>query len=333
MTPDFPDDEETTDAEPIVMDEAAAGERLDRALAMALPELSRSRLKGLIEQGAVSFDGATIREPSHRVKPGEEYLLSLPDALPAEPAPQDIPLSVVYEDEWLIVVDKPVGMVVHPAPGNLDGTLVNALLFHCGASLVGIGGVARPGIVHRIDKDTSGLLVVAKTEPAHVALSSQFAKHSIERAYQAIVWGGPNPSAGTIEGDIGRSPADRKKMAVVRHGKRAVTHYQVLRRFGHSPTSPLDPIASLVECRLETGRTHQIRVHLTDKGHPLLGDATYSRSRRRSGLPEAITEFPRQALHAAVLGFVHPATREPMNFSSPTPPDMAELITALEALP
>jgi 23S rRNA pseudouridine1911/1915/1917 synthase len=237
-----------------------AGFRLDRFLTGALSDLSRSRLQGLIEEGAVWRAGATIRDGNTRVKPGEIYEVRVPEPIPAEPRAQDIPLTIVYEDNDLIVIDKPPGLVVHPAAGNPDGTLVNALIAHCGASLGGIGGVARPGIVHRLDKDTSGLLVAAKTDRAMASLAKQFAAHSVQRAYNAVVWGSPRLGDGMIEGDIGRNPFDRKRMAVVRNaGKPARTRYRVIERFGDAAR----PLASLLECRLETGRTHQIRVHLT----------------------------------------------------------------------
>ncbi len=253
-----------------------AGFRLDRFLTVSLVDLSRSRLQALIEEGAVSRAGATIRDGNTRVKPGEIYEVRVPEPLPAEPRAQDIPLTVVYEDNDLIVIDKPPGLVVHPAAGNPDGTLVNALIAHCGASLGGIGGVARPGIVHRLDKDTSGLLVAAKTDRAMASLAKQFAAHSVQRAYNAVVWGSPRLGDGMIEGDIGRNPFDRKRMAVVRNaGKPARTRYRVIERFGDAGR----PLASLLECRLETGRTHQIRVHLTHLGHPLIGDPSYGKAR------------------------------------------------------
>ncbi|MBM3486412.1 MAG: RluA family pseudouridine synthase, partial [Alphaproteobacteria bacterium] len=259
-----------------------AGERLDRFLARALPDLTRTRVKALIEDGRVAEGGTTIREPSRRVKPGEAFALDLPPA--AEPVPQGeaIALDIVYEDDDLLVLDKPAGLVVHPAPGNPAGTLVNALIAHCGAGLSGIGGVRRPGIVHRLDKDTSGLMVVAKTDRAHQGLAGQFKAHSLARAYLAVVWGLPAPPTGTIEGAIGRDPRDRKRMAVVagERGKPALTRYRVLRRLGP---------AALVECRLATGRTHQIRVHLAERGHPVVGDPLYggglTPARRRAAGP------------------------------------------------
>jgi 23S rRNA pseudouridine1911/1915/1917 synthase len=320
-----------------------SGERLDRWLAETMPvadgvapagaPLSRSRLKALVLDGHVRLDGETITDPSRKIKPGEAYRVALPEAVAAEPEAQDIPLNVVYEDAHLIVVDKPAGLVVHPAPGSPERTLVNALLHHCGDSLSGIGGVKRPGIVHRIDKDTSGLIVAAKTDAAHQGLAALFAAHDIERSYLALIWGHLAPLQGRIEGDIGRDPKDRKRMAVVgRNGKAAVTHYATEKLIFDAKGQP---VCALLRCDLETGRTHQIRVHLTSKGHPLVGDALYgrSRSRRRFALDEALTArltgFPRQALHAATLGFRHPVTGEDLHFVSPLPADMAELLAAL----
>ncbi len=317
--------------------EEQAGARLDRFLAQALPDLSRSRLQQLIQEGAVSRAGATIGDPAIRVKPEESYDIAVPPPLPAAPAAQDIPLVIVHEDRDLIVIDKPAGLVVHPAAGNPDGTLVNALIAHCGASLAGVGGETRPGIVHRIDKDTSGLLVAAKNDRAMHSLAGQFSHHTVERAYHAVVWGAPRRPEGIIEGDIGRSPFDRKRMAVLRGGgKPARTHFRVLERFG----DPLRPFASLIECRLETGRTHQIRVHLTHLGHPLIGDPTYGRA-RMAPRPKSPSEaeafgaaqgFPRQALHAWLLGFKHPTTQKRMRFESAWPPDLAGLVASLRRL-
>ncbi len=294
-----------------------AGERLDKLLAGGSPELSRSRVKSLILAGRVASGGATITDPSYRVKPGESFTISVPEPVAATPRGQDIALTVVHEDSALIVIDKPAGMVVHPAPGNPDATLVNALISHCGDSLSGIGGVLRPGIVHRLDKDTSGLMVAAKTDAAHRALSEQFAKRTLSRMYLALVRGLPNPPKGVITGNIGRSPANRKKMAVLDEGRPggrpAVTHYRVLKSFG-GPTS-------LLECRLETGRTHQIRVHLTHKGHPLIGDRLYGGAKT--------PPFPRQALHAYKLAFLHPDSGETMRFEVALPADMQALIDGL----
>ena len=314
-----------------------AGQRLDRVLASLLPDLSRSRLENLIDQGAVTRGGATIKDANHRVKGGETYDIAVPEAVPARPRGQDIPLNVVYEDKDLIVIDKPAGLVVHPAAGNPDGTLVNALIAHCGESLMGIGGELRPGIVHRLDKDTSGLLVAVKTERAMASLAKQFANHTIERAYHAVVWGSPRLGDGVIEGQIGRNPFDRKRMAVLRGGgKLARTRYRVIERFGPDAR----PFASLVECRLETGRTHQIRVHLTHLGHPLIGDPSYGRARQapRPKTPAetvafaAAADFSRQALHAYVLGFQHPTLHKTMRFESPWPSDFALLVQALRGL-
>jgi 23S rRNA pseudouridine1911/1915/1917 synthase len=304
------------------LDAAHAGWRLDRALAAAVPTLSRERLKSLIRSGAVETDGLPVRDPATKVRGAESLRVAVPEPRPAHNEAQDIPLKVVFEDEHLLVVDKPAGLVVHPAAGNFDGTLVNALLYHCGGSLSGIGGVARPGIVHRIDKDTSGLLVVAKTDVAHEGLARQFATHSIDRRYFAVVNGVPKAGEGTVDAPLARSSTNRKKIAIVEgdRGQRAVTHWkrlQVLRE------------AALVECRLETGRTHQVRVHMASIGHPLLGDPVYG----RSGKPHARTlnelQFHRQALHAAQLGFTHPVTKHRLSFSSPMPSDMQELFNAL----
>jgi 23S rRNA pseudouridine1911/1915/1917 synthase len=311
--------------------EDEAGARLDRVLAAHLGDLSRTRLKRLVETGRVSLGGATIKDPAMRVKPGQVFAIAVPAPADDRPVPQPIALDIRFEDEHLIVIDKPAGLVVHPAPGNPDRTLVNALLAHCGESLAGIGGVRRPGIVHRLDKDTSGLMVVAKSDAAHARLSADFAARRIERAYQAFVWGVPTPGAGEIAAPIGRSARDRKKMAVVsRGGKAAVTRYRVLRAYG--------TVAAAVECRLATGRTHQIRVHLSERGHALIGDRVYGgRGKGRLALltaPQrhAIAAFPRQALHAYLLGFIHPATGEALRFESALPRDMAELRTILEAI-
>ena len=305
-----------------------AGLRLDRALHRRLPALSRTRLKELILGGQVLRAGAAVRDPAQRVRCGDAVVVFLPAPQAPSLAAQAMPLDIRFEDAHLIVLDKPAGIVVHPAPGNPDRTLVNALLAHCGASLQGIGGERRPGIVHRLDKDTSGLIVVAKTEAAHHALSRDFALRRIVRAYAAIIWGVPLPSAGEIVGEIGRNPFNRKKMAVVAagRGKPAVTRYRTLRVFKDR--------AALVECRLGSGRTHQIRVHLAHQGHPLVGDALYGgrAGRRLAGENAAIAGFPRQALHARHLGFTHPATGEPLSFDSPLPPDLVRLIRDLELL-
>ncbi|MDB5678035.1 RluA family pseudouridine synthase [Sphingomonas bacterium] len=299
----------------------ANGWRFDRALADALPTLSRERLKALISSGHVSSsDGALMRDPAKKAVAGTTFSVTVPNPTPAHNEAQDIPLVVAFEDEHLIVIDKPAGLVVHPAAGNLDGTLVNALLHHCGGSLSGIGGVARPGIVHRIDKDTSGLMVAAKTDRAHVGLAKQFADHSIDRRYKAIVSGQPSPLSGTVDAPLARSPQNRKKVAIVRTGKRAVTHYRTLERLRD---------ATLVECKLETGRTHQVRVHLASIGHPLLGDPVYGRTKQAHRKDLETLNFRRQALHAAVLGFIHPITREALSFESEMPADMQELFDIL----
>lgn len=302
-----------------------AGFRLDRALALALTTLSRERIKALISMGEVTRAGAPVRDPAIKVKAGESYAINVPAPRPSDTVAQDIPLTIVFEDEHLLVVDKPAGLVVHPAAGNLDGTLVNALLHHCQGRLSGIGGVARPGIVHRIDKDTSGLLVVAKTDPAHEGLSRQFAAHTVERVYTALTGGIPTPNAGRIEGALARSVHDRKKMAIVSdgRGRRAVTHYRLIRSLG--------PDAAQVECRLETGRTHQVRVHMASIGHALLGDPVYGRAGRKTGVKSVLErlEFRRQALHAGVLGFLHPITGDAVRFESALPEDMLRLIQAL----
>jgi 23S rRNA pseudouridine1911/1915/1917 synthase len=300
----------------------AQGWRLDRALAASLPDLSRERIKALISAGQVSGPaGSLVRDPSAKALAGG-YEICVPAPAAAHNEPQDIALDVVYEDKYLIVVDKPAGMVVHPAAGNFDGTLVNALLHHCAGRLSGIGGVARPGIVHRIDKDTSGLIVAAKTDIAHEGLSAQFARHSIDRRYQAVVAGVPNPPAGSVDAPLARSSANRQKMAIVAEGrgKRAVTHYRLLRAFGD---------AALVECRLETGRTHQVRVHMASIGHSLLGDPVYGRNRPAHRELLKRLDFKRQALHAAELGFVHPVSKENLSFKSAVPSDMQELLSAL----
>jgi 23S rRNA pseudouridine1911/1915/1917 synthase len=300
----------------------AAGWRLDRALAAAVPTMSRERLKALISSGGVCDpQGAAVRDPASKAVAGR-YRVTVPKPAVAHNEPQDIALEIVFEDDHLLVVDKPAGMVVHPAAGNFDGTLVNALLHHCAGRLSGIGGVARPGIVHRIDKDTSGLLVVAKTDVAHEGLAAQFARHSIDRRYRAIVAGVPNPSSGTVDAPLARSSANRQKMAIVEgnRGKRAVTRYRLLQ--------PLRD-AALVECRLETGRTHQVRVHMSSIGHPLLGDPVYGRTRPSHRDLLKSLDFQRQALHAAELGFSHPVSKENLSFKSAIPSDMQELFSAL----
>ena len=304
------------------LEPAHAGWRLDRALAAAVPTLSRERLKSLIRSGAVEAEGKAVRDPATKVRGEEALRLAVPEPTPAHNEAQDIPLTIVFEDEHLLVVDKPADLVVHPAAGNFDGTLVNALLHHCAGQLSGIGGVARPGIVHRIDKDTSGLLVVAKTDVAHEGLAKQFAAHSIDRRYLALVNGTPRASEGTVDAPLARSATNRKKIAIVegQRGKRAVTHWKRLQNLKD---------AALLECRLETGRTHQVRVHLASLGHPLLGDPVYGRSGKTHGKLLNELQFHRQALHAAELGFTHPVTRRRFSFSSPMPTDMQELFNAL----
>ncbi|HEX8486338.1 RluA family pseudouridine synthase [Sphingomonas sp.] len=303
-----------------VIADAADGWRLDRALADAVPTLSRERLKVLIASGAVTGDGRAHRDPARRTTAGDTFAVAVPAPAPAHNEAQDIPLVVAYEDEHLIVIDKPAGLVVHPAAGNLDGTLVNALLHHCGGSLSGIGGVARPGIVHRIDKDTSGLMIAAKTDRAHEGLARQFADHSIDRRYKAIVGGRPRPAEGKVDAPLARSPANRKKVAIVAGGKRAVTHYS---------TATILRDAALVECRLETGRTHQVRVHMASIGHALLGDPVYGHAKGKTRVLLETLGFRRQALHAARLGFIHPITKIALAFESEMPADMQELFSSL----
>ena len=309
----------------------AAGGRLDRVLADALPDISRTRIRRLIEAGAVSLGrGGTIEEPSYRVKPGQSFAVIVPESADPAPAGERIPLAVVYEDEDLIVVDKNAGLVVHPAPGNPDGTLVNALIAHCGASLSGIGGVRRPGIVHRLDKLTSGLMIAAKNDRSHAALAAQFKARSIERAYTAFAWGAPARPSGEIEGNIGRAARDRKKMAVLATGgRKALTRYRTVRRFGDG--------ACRLECRLATGRTHQIRVHLAWRGLPVIGDAAYggrlTPARRRAlgaDGAEAVAGLGRQALHAHRLGFRHPANGEDLVFESDLPNELKRLENVLD---
>jgi 23S rRNA pseudouridine1911/1915/1917 synthase len=315
---------------------SAGATRLDAYLAGAVGDLSRSRARNLILEGRVAVGGATIVEPKRPVKPGERIVVTLPHAAAPAPEGEAIPLDIVFEDNQLIVIDKPAGLVVHPAAGNRTGTLVNALIAHCGASLSGIGGVARPGIVHRLDKDTSGLMVVAKTDRAHRGLASQFADHGrsgpLQRGYRAIVWGAPEPRQGTVDAPLGRSSRNREKMAVVKSGgRRAVTHYRIEETFGPKAAA----VAALVDCRLETGRTHQIRVHLAAIGHPLIGDRTYGAGflTKAARLPEpartVASAFPRQALHAWLLGFRHPVTGRELRFESGLPGDIAGLLNAL----
>ncbi len=314
------------------------GQRLDRILAARAPDVSRARFQSLIADGHVTVNGSATTKAKTRLRSGDAIRVMLPEPEPAEPEPEDIPLDIVHEDEHLVVIDKPAGMVVHPAPGHSSGTLVNALLHHCGKSLSGIGGVRRPGIVHRLDRDTSGLLVVAKTDRAHKALSAQFAAHGrdgrLERLYRALVWSRPLQLRSTINRPLARSATNRQKIAVVREdaGREAITHYRILESY---PSASARPVASLAECRLETGRTHQIRVHMAHIGCPVMGDTLYGAGFRSSATrlgPEAraaLDALDRQALHAAVLGFEHPVTGERMHFESSLPQDMERLLQAL----
>ena len=312
----------------------AAGERLDRFLAAGLEApspLSRTRLKALILDGAVTENGAAVIDPSQSVRAEAEYALLLPPVREATPQAEDIPLDIMFEDDHIIVLNKPSGMVVHPGPGQPDGTLVNALIAHCGDNLTGIGGVMRPGIVHRLDKDTSGVMMAAKSDAAHQKLTEMFAAHDLDRHYLAITWGMPPETEGRIEATLGRSTRDRKKQAVVPNGRYAATNWTVIRR--------LPPFASIVECRLETGRTHQIRVHMAHLGHGVIGDPMYGKPMRSGQMPDAVARdclaeirgFRRQALHAASLGFAHPVTGEALHFETPMPDDMAGLVAAIEA--
>ena len=327
----------------ITIEAGAPSERLDAALARRIDTLSRSRLKSLIGEGRVSIDGATVTDASRKINAGARVVVDLPAPAPAAPAAEAIPLDVIHEDDEVIVVDKPAGLVVHPGAGNWSGTLVNALLHHCAGSLSGIGGVERPGIVHRLDKDTSGVMVVAKTDRAHQKLAAQFADHGrtgpLERAYLAVIWGVPKYREGTITGDIGRDPRNRQAMAVVKSGGReAITHFEVLETFGGAGR---EGVASLVECRLETGRTHQIRVHFAHIGHPLLGDDLYGSGYRTKldrldrEAPEvgtALRALGRQALHARLLAFAHPVKKKTLTFESDLPEDMERLIESLRDL-
>ena len=303
------------------------GQRIDRFLATIFTDLSRSQIQRLITEGNLSSDDNIIIDNSFKIRTGDIYQLEIPSAQEALPQPEDIPLNIIYEDNDLIVINKPAGMTVHPAAGAHSGTLVNALLYHCRDNLSGIGGVKRPGIVHRIDKDTSGLLVVAKNDISHRRLCEQFAEHSIERTYFALVYNAPNPLHGQINANIGRSPYDRKKMAIVtKGGKNAITNYKTVEIFTG---------ASLIQCNLETGRTHQIRVHLSSLGCNLIGDKTYEKNKKSSlhfasnEVKQKVLTFPRQALHATTLGFIHPTRQEKMSFSSDFPADFAELLDEL----
>ncbi|HOY77143.1 MAG TPA: RluA family pseudouridine synthase [Hyphomonadaceae bacterium] len=357
MTPDNPH------ANSVTAPAEAEGARLDKWLADAGIGMSRSRLRILIEEGRVTVNGQPATDPSAKVVVGATYEIDRPAPVGALPEPENIPLDVVFEDKHLIIIDKPPGLVVHPAGGSERGTLVNALLYHCGEGLTGIGGVARPGIVHRLDKDTSGVMVAAKSEAAHTALTAMFAAHDIERVYLAVTRGAPRPLIGRIETNIARSPSDRKKMAVVKDkhfradhwsndptngesaepaGKIAITNYRGIETFGRLDHTGTQPAAALVECRLETGRTHQIRVHMAHIQAPVLGDQTYGKHRwlKADGKGAAFERatatakaFERQALHAAVLGFEHPITKKPLRFERAPPADMADLIDALRAMP
>ena len=313
--------------------EAAGGDRIDRFLASSLTgekALSRTRVKALILEGAVTEHGTVTTDPSQAVREGATYVLTLPPVRDARPVGQDIPLAILYEDSDLIVIDKPAGMVVHPGPGQADGTLVNALISHCGDGLTGIGGEMRPGIVHRLDKDTSGVMLAAKSQRAHTRLTDMFAAHDLERCYTAILWGMPGENDGRTEAPLGRSPRDRKKQAVVANGRHAATNWRVIRR--------LPPFASIAECRLETGRTHQIRVHMAHLGHGVIGDPVYGRPMRSGQMPDAaardclaeIRQFGRQALHAARLALTHPVTGAALAFETPVPADMKALVGAIE---
>ena len=323
----MPDNDTYTTA---IVNKDFKGLRIDKFLSLSFPEISRSQIQRMLSLGNVVCDDVTIVDHSYKVKEGESFVLTVPESVDAEPKPQDIPIEIVYEDEDVVVVNKKAGMVVHPAAGAPDGTLVNALLFHC-KDLSGIGGVKRPGIVHRIDKETSGLLVVAKNDRAHQFLCEQFSEHSINRTYVAFCYGVLQPLKGTIEGNIARSPYDRKKMAVVsKGGKQAVTHYETVKIF--------KTFASMINCQLETGRTHQIRVHLSKEGHGLIGDKVYGHAKRvlikgvDEGAKVFIETFPRQALHAKSLGFIHPKTGQRLFFEADMPEDMQRLYQALELI-
>jgi 23S rRNA pseudouridine1911/1915/1917 synthase len=322
-----------------------AGERVDAWLAKLWPDLSRSRVQGLIGAGKLTADGVIVTHAKDRPRPGARYELTLPPPEPAAPQPEKLPLNVVFEDAHLIVVDKAAGMAMHPAPGSMRGTLVNALLAHCGASLSGIGGVARPGIVHRIDKDTTGLVVAAKNDAAHAGLAKLFARHDLERVYYAVTRGAPKERSGTIDNRLARSTEDRRKFVVVRDpkseaGRRAITHYWTIESFGQNVfESAGRAAAALIECRLQTGRTHQIRAHLAHLGAPLIGDPLYGKHRglnaagpHAAEIDAVVRAFPRQALHAAVLGFRHPVTGAELRFESPIPADMQALLAALRRL-
>jgi 23S rRNA pseudouridine1911/1915/1917 synthase len=336
----------TSTQKSILVADDEAGERLDRVLAAHVAELSRTRLKALVEAGSVTVDGSTIRDPAHRVNSGAAIAIDIPPPAPAKPAPEAIPLAVVYEDADIIVIDKPKGLVVHPAAGNWSGTLVNALIAHCGESLSGIGGERRPGIVHRLDKDTTGLMVAAKNDRAHRTLAAQFAGHGrdgapFERGYLAFVWGAPDRPRGSIDRPIGRHPQARDRMAIREGGRAAITHWEVRERYDR-PGGPggrrREPVASLLACRLETGRTHQIRVHLASLGHPVIGDKVYGPGFRTKAalLPPpaqaALAALGRQALHAHILTISHPTNGKILRFRSELPADLARLQNVLAAM-
>ena len=322
------------------------GLRLDKFLSNQFSDISRSRLKSLITEGQVLLkdDNKKMNDPSYKVKPGNAFIITVPEVVDPDPLGEDIPLEIHYEDDHLLVLNKPAGMVVHPAPGNSTGTLVNALIHHCGDSLSGINGVKRPGIVHRIDKDTSGLMVVAKSDIAHKGLSKQFSKHSLERAYKAVCWGVPNPVSGTINQPLKRDPKNRLKIAVRDGGKDAITHFKVIKRIEpprkitsrENLKQGLPPSLSLVECRLETGRTHQVRVHMSHMGYPLVGDPLYGRRNNPQKnfsdiAKQELANFKRQALHAYLIGFTHPVSKEALTFEIELPNDIKRLVKALEA--
>lgn len=321
----------------ILAEDAEKPTRLDAALAAACPDISRARFQALIREGQVSIDGVAASDPSRKVPPGTAATVIIPPPAPAEPEPEAIPLNIVHEDADLIVIDKPAGLVVHPGAGNASGTLVNALLHHAGDSLSGIGGVARPGIVHRLDKDTSGLLVIAKNDAAHKSLSAQFADHGregpLERAYAALVWGEPDRARGIVDAPIARDPSNAKKMAVRGGGRHAVTHWEKR----HVYVAGGKPVAALVECRLETGRTHQIRLHMAHIGQPVMGDPVYAAGFKSkaalldSSARHALEQLGRQALHARLLAFAHPKTGKTLRFESDLPEDMANLLETLES--
>lgn len=340
-----PSSQEGEEAISLVVSEADIGKRLDAFIAAHMPaHISRSRIKSLIKQSSVKVNDETNAEPNYRLKLNEIIVLRIPPAQDPLPQPQEIELDILYEDDHLIVVNKPAGMVVHPAIGNWNGTLVNALLFHCGESFAGIGGVKRPGIVHRLDKETSGVMVVAKNEKAHSGLTAQFADHGksgpLERAYLALVWGMPDRNIGSIDAPLGRSNHNRLKQAVLKpdahNARHAITHYSVVRALDGKGDGIAN--ACLLECRLETGRTHQIRVHMSHIGHPLLGDQDYGKhfqtkiNALQPKVQKRLAKFRRQALHAKLLGFEHPVTGEHLIFEAPIPTDMHQLLEAFDAL-